>query len=54
MFNISFVIACFPIKIGRNEQLFLMDFDDFSTIYLILSLTRTFVYGKMLTGHQNT
>ena len=30
--------ACFPIKIGRNaqwEHLFSMDFDDFSTIYLI-------------------
>ena len=30
--------ASFPIKIGRNaqwEHLFSMDFDDFSTIYLI-------------------
>ena len=30
--------ACFPIKIGQNAQwvhLFLMNFDDFLTIYLI-------------------
>ena len=30
--------ACFPIEIGRNaqwEHLFSMDFDDFSSIYLI-------------------
>ena len=39
--------ACFPIKIGRNaqwEHLFSMVFDDFSNIYLIFSLKRTFLY----------
>ena len=42
--------ACFPIKIGRNvqwEHLFAMDFDDFSTIYLFFSLTRTFLYENV-------
>ena len=37
-FIFPFRWACFPIKIGRNAQwvhLFLMDFDDFLTIYLI-------------------
>ena len=39
--------ASLPIKIGRNaqwEHLFSMVFDDFSTIYLIFSLKRTFLY----------
>ena len=43
--------AGFPIKIGRNapwEHLFSMDFDDFSTIYLIFFiLTRTFLYKNV-------
>ena len=42
--------ASFPIKIGRNAQwkhLFSMVFDDFSTIYLIFSLKRTFLYENV-------
>ena len=43
--------AGFPIKIGRNaqwEHLFSMDFDDFSSIYLIfLILTRTLLYKNV-------
>ena len=42
--------ASFPIKIGRNaqwEHLFSMVFDDFSTIYLIFSLKRRFLYENV-------
>ena len=38
MLDISFAMGIFPIKTSRNaqwEHLFLMYFDDFSTIYLI-------------------
>ena len=42
--------ASFAIKIGRNaqwEHLFSMVFDDVSTIYLIFSLKRTFLYENV-------
>ena len=42
--------ACFPIKIGRNAQwvhLFLMDFEEFSIIYLILESKSPFSMIKL-------
>ena len=42
--------AGFPIKIGRNaqwEHLFLMDFDDFLTIYLIFESKSPFSMEKL-------
>ena len=42
--------VCFPIKIGRNAQwvhLFLVDFDDFLTIYLIFESKSPFPMVKV-------
>ena len=57
MFDISFSMGMFPIKIGRNAKwvhLFLIDFDDFLTIYLIFeskspfSMVKVFLSGNTI------